>query len=360
MSATLRELADRFGCTLHGAGDASVSRVATLSGAGPDSVTFLANPGYRSRLADTRAGAVILEERYREDCPVACLVTANPYATYARIAGFLHPPRAARAGIHSSAIVAEDADIAASAEIGPHAVVGSASVIGEFVIVGPGAVIGEGVRVGEGTRLAANCTVLDGVKIGRRCVLHPGAVIGADGFGFAQESTGEPGAWVNVKIPQIGSVEIGDDVEIGACSAVDRGTIEDTVIEDGVKIDNFVQIGHNVRVGAHTVMASMAGAAGSTKIGKRCMIAGGAVFVGHLDICDDAVFLFRSVITRSISEPGVFSGSLPAEEASLWRRNAARFKHLDEFVSRLRALERRVAGFAKKDPFHENGDNNQQ
>jgi UDP-3-O-[3-hydroxymyristoyl] glucosamine N-acyltransferase len=339
-SATLSELAERFGCTLYGAADVTVSRVATLSHAGPDAITFLANPSYRHLLASSRAGAVILEERYRGDCPVACLVAANPYATYSRIAALLYPPRPALPGVHPTAVVAEDVRIAASAEIGPQAVVGRASVIGDAAVIGPGSVVGDDVEIGAGSRLVANVSVLDRVRIGQRCLLHPGVVIGADGFGFAPDFGGEAGGWV--KVPQVGSVVIGDDVEIGANTAVDRGAIEDTVIEDGVKLDNLVQIGHNVRVGAHTAMAAMAGVAGSTRIGKRCMIAGGAALLGHLEICDDTTLLIRSVILRSITEPGVYSGTLPADEASRWRRNAVRFGHLDELVGRVRAVERRL------------------
>jgi UDP-3-O-[3-hydroxymyristoyl] glucosamine N-acyltransferase len=214
-------------------------------------------------------------------------------------------------------------------------VIGPGCVVGEAAIVGPGCVLGAGVAVGRGTRLAARVTLLDGVRVGARCVLHPGVVVGAEGFGFANEH----GEWV--KVPQLGSVVIGDDVEIGANTSVDRGAIEDTVIEDGVKLDNLVQIAHNVRIGAHTAIAGTAAVAGSTKIGRRCQIAGGVGILGHLEICDDAVILVRSLVTRSIGSPGVYSGSLPAEEAAQWRRNASRFKHLDDYVNRLRALERR-------------------
>jgi UDP-3-O-[3-hydroxymyristoyl] glucosamine N-acyltransferase len=339
-SATLGELAERFGCTLHGAVGLTVSRVATLSHAGPDAITFLANPAYRRQLASSRAGAVILEERYRGDCPVACLVASNPYAVYARIAAFLHPPRTAQPGVHPTAVVDQDARVSPTAEIGPQAVVGRASVVGDSALVGPGCVIGEEVTIGAGTRLVAKVVVLDRVRIGQRCLLHPGVVIGADGFGFAPDFGGDAGGWV--KVPQVGSVVIGDDVEIGALTAIDRGAIEDTVIEDGVKLDNLVQIGHNVRVGAHTAMAAMAGVAGSTRIGKRCMIAGGAAMVGHLTICDDTTLLIRAVVLRSITEPGVYSGTLPADEAARWRRNAVRFGRLEEMAGRLRDVERRL------------------
>ena len=334
MAATLRELADHFGCELHGAADLVVTRVGTLSGAGADAVTFLASPGYRAQLAGTRAAAVVLEEKHRAGCPVASLVHPQPYLTYARIATYLNPPPAAIAGIAASAVVAASARVAASAEIGPQVVIGSSCVIGEGAIVGPGTVVGANVTVGAGSRLVARVTVLDGVRIGARCIVQPGAVIGADGFGFAPDG----GKWF--KIPQVGSVTIGDDVEIGANTCVDRGAIEDTVIEDGVKLDNFVQIAHNVRVGAHTIMAAMSGAAGSTKIGKRCMIAGGTVMINQLSICDDVTIMFRAVVTKSIDKPGVYSGVLPAEEAGRWRRNAARFRNLDALAERIAAAER--------------------
>jgi len=337
MPFTLGDLAERFGCVLHGPADAVVERVATLSNAGPDAIAFLANPAYASRLATTRAGAVILEERHRGDCPVPSLVAANPYATYARVAAALHPPRAPRPGIHPTAVVAADARVAASAEIGPHVTIGEGCTIGEGAIVGPGCTLGERVEVGDGTRLVARVTLLDGVRIGRRCIVHPGAVIGADGFGFAEDFA--HGGWV--KVPQVGTVVIGDDVEIGANTTIDRGAIEDTVIEDGVKIDNLVQIAHNVRVGAHTAMAARTGIAGSTTIGKRCMIGGGVGIIGHLSICDDVILQVRSLVAQSIDKPGMYGGTLPADDAARWRRNAARFRQLDELAKRVRALERK-------------------
>ena len=335
---TLRELASLYDCDLDGDGETVVNRVATLSGAGADSVTFLANPHFRSQLRGTRAAAVILQEQHREDCPVASLVSANPYATYARVAAFLHPPHDIEPAVHATAAIAGDAIVAESARIGPQVVVGSASIVGEGAVIGAGCVIGADVRIGAGSRLLARVTVLDGVTVGERCVIHAGAVIGSDGFGFAEDE----GRWV--KVPQLGGVTIGDDVEIGANTTVDRGTIENTVIEDGVKLDNLVQIAHNVRIGAHTVMAAMSGAAGSTKIGRRCKIGGGVVMINHLEICDDVMFTFRSVVTKSVREPGVYGGSLPAEEAQRWRRSAARFRQLDSLNERIRAIEQAGRG----------------
>jgi UDP-3-O-[3-hydroxymyristoyl] glucosamine N-acyltransferase len=339
MAATLGELAARFGCELHGDPAVVVTRVGTLSSAAPDAITFLANSLYRGQLDGTRAAAVIVAPRDREACPVASLVHPEPYLTYARIAATLHPPAAVVPGVHSSAVVSATARVAASAQIGAHVFVGGDCVVGEEAVIGAGSVLGTNVTVGAGTRIGPRVTLLDGVRIGARCILHPGAVIGADGFGFAPDR----GAWQ--KIPQVGSVVIGDDVEIGANTTVDRGTIDDTVIEEGVKLDNLVQIAHNVRLGAHTIMAAMSGVAGSTKVGKRCMIGGGVVMINQLTICDDVMFTFRSIVTRSVDEPGTYSGHLPAEEAAVWRKNAARFRKLDALADRVTKAERELAKF---------------
>jgi UDP-3-O-[3-hydroxymyristoyl] glucosamine N-acyltransferase len=342
VSHTLGELADRFGCELHGDAAQRVARVGTLGGARSDAVTFLANPAYRRQLAATRAAAVVLEAKFRRECPVACLVHAHPYLAYARIATFLHPPPVAVPGVHAAAVVAPDARVPPSAEIGPAAVVGAGAGVGDGVVGGAGTVVGAGANVGAGTVLEARVTLGTGVVIGERCIVHSGAVIGSDGFGFARDGA----EWV--KIPQIGGVRIGNDVEIGANATIDRGTIEDTVVGDGVKIDNLVQIAHNARIGAHTIMAAMSGVAGSTKVGERCMIGGGAVVSNQLTICDDVMLTFRSVVTRSIKAPGTYSGTLPAEEAKRWRRNAARFGRLDALADRVQALERRVRGAASR------------
>jgi len=342
VSATLDELASRYGCRVIGDGSITVSRVATLSAASSDAISFLANPLYRDRLESTQAGAVILSAEASEACPVACLVSNNPYAVYARIAAELHPPAGAAPGISADASVDATAEVAASAEVGPRAVIGPRASIGDGAIIGAGAVVGTDALIGAGTRISPLVSVLDRVRIGKRCIVHSGTVIGADGFGFAEDA----GRWV--KVPQIGTVVIGDDVEIGANTTIDRGTIEDTVIEDGVKLDNLVQIAHNVRVGAHTVMAAMSGAAGSTKIGQRCKVGGGVVMVGHLSICDDVMFTFRSVVTKSVTEPGIYGGSLPADDASKWRRNAARFRQLDAIFAQLKRLARRVEQLSGK------------
>ena len=340
-SATLEELAAKFDCRLRGRGDAIVTHVATLSGATGDTVTFLANPLYREQLAKTRAGAVVLGASFAPECPVACLVTENPYAVYARIATYLHPRRVAEPGIHPTASVAPGVTVPKSAHVGAHAVIDANAVLGTSVEIGAGAVIGKGARIGAATLIAPRASVLDDVMLGERCIVHAGAVIGADGFGFAEDG----GEWV--KIPQIGTVAVGNDVEIGANTTIDRGTIEATVLEDGVKLDNLVQIAHNVRVGAHTVMAAMSGAAGSTRIGRRCKIGGGVVIANQLTICDDVMLLFRSTVTKSITEPGVYGGCWPAEEAMRWRRTAARLRNLDTMAERLHALEKAVAAASR-------------
>jgi UDP-3-O-[3-hydroxymyristoyl] glucosamine N-acyltransferase len=336
MSWTLGRLAVRVACTLRGDPDTPVERVGTLAGAGPRAVAFLANPRYAAQLAHTRASAVVLSPEHADDCPVAALIASNPYATYARIAALLHPPPAPDPGVDPRAVVAAGARIAASAHVGPCAVVEDGARIGEHAVVGPGCVVGAGAVVGVATRLAANVTLGRGVVIGARTLVHSGAVIGADGFGFAQE----PEGWL--KVPQVGSVRIGDDVEIGACTTIDRGAIEDTVVEDGVKLDNNIQVAHNVRIGAHTIIAACTGISGSTVIGKRCMIAGAVGFVGHLEIADDVVITGQTMVNRSITEPGVYSSALPMDEAKRWRRNSARFRHLDELARRLKAVEARL------------------
>jgi UDP-3-O-[3-hydroxymyristoyl] glucosamine N-acyltransferase len=335
---TLGELAVRFGCTLKGDPDAQVSRVASIEDAQPDSVTFLANPRFRRFLPQTRAGAVVLEPKLADECPVAALISANPYATYARIAGVLHPTPVAAPGRHPSAVIADTAQIDPTAAIGPHAVIEPDVRIGPRVAIGPGCVVMRGTSIGADTRLVANVTVCEGVTIGERCVLHPGVVIGADGFGFAPDSDGF------VKVPQLGSVRIGNDVDIGANTTVDRGALGDTVICDDVKLDNQIQIAHNVRIGAHTAMAGCSGVSGSTTIGERCMIGGQVGIAGHLTICDGVFLTGRSFVSSSIHKPGYYSSGLPVDESARFRKNAARFYQLDELAREVQRLKRKKSG----------------
>jgi UDP-3-O-[3-hydroxymyristoyl] glucosamine N-acyltransferase len=331
-TASLGELAVRFGCTLQGDPDVRVTHVATLERADPQSLTFLANPRYRRFLPQTKAGAVVLDAKSAAECPVPALIAKNPYATYARIAALLHPASIAAAGKHPSAIVDSSAVIDPSAAIGALAVVGARVRIGARCSVGPGCVVLDGATIGADTRLVANVTLCNSVVIGERCLMHPGVVIGADGFGLAPAD----GEWL--KVPQVGGVRIGNDVEVGANTTIDRGAIDDTIIENGVKLDNQIQIGHNVHIGAHTAIAGCSGISGSTTIGARCMIAGQVGIAGHLTICDDVVVTGRSFVNSSIRKPGYYSGGITVDESSRFRKNAARFHRLDELARQVRRL----------------------
>jgi UDP-3-O-[3-hydroxymyristoyl] glucosamine N-acyltransferase len=333
MTVRLGELAVRFGCELRGDPDVVVERVATLQEAAPGSIAFLANRHYRRFLATTRASAVVVDAEAAAGCPVAALVTRNPYATYARIAQLLYPEAPFAPGRHPSAVVEDGAVVDPTAHVGALAYVAAGASIGSRAVVGPGSVVLEDVQIGADTRLVARVTLCAGVRVGERCLLHPGSVIGADGFGHAPESG------VYVKVPQVGAVQLGDDVEVGANTTIDRGAIDDTLIGDGVKIDNQVQIGHNVRIGAHTVIAGCVGISGSSSIGQRCMIGGMVGIAGHLDICDDVALTGKTMVSASIRQPGVYSGALPADEARHFRRNSARFQKLDELARRVRRLE---------------------
>jgi UDP-3-O-[3-hydroxymyristoyl] glucosamine N-acyltransferase len=320
---SLGELAVRFGLGLRGDPDLRVSHVGTLSNADTGTLSFLANPRYRKQMKSTRATAVLVGPEHAADCPVAALIDPNPYLAYARIADLLHPQAPVAAGIHLSAVVSKSARIAASVSVGPLAVIEDDVDLGERVFVGPGCIVQRGAHVGADSRLMSRVNVCAGVRIGRRCILHAGAVVGADGFGFAPDT----GTWV--KVPQVGSVEIGDDVEIGANTTIDRGAIDDTVVADGVKLDNQIQVGHNVTIGAHTAIAGCVGISGSTTIGKRCMIGGGVGIAGHLSIADDVVVTGCSLVSASIKQAGSYSSGMPTVETRLWRRMVAHLRRLD-------------------------------
>jgi UDP-3-O-[3-hydroxymyristoyl] glucosamine N-acyltransferase len=343
MPLRLAELAVRFGCELRGDPDATVERVAVLQEAGPGELAFLANTRYRRHLGSTRATAVVLDAASAPECPTSALVARNPYATYARIANLLYPAPRVEPGRHPSAVIEAGAEVDESAWIGPQAYVAAGARIGPRVCVGPGSIVLAGAVLGADSRLVGRATICEGVRLGVRCIVHPGAVVGADGFGHAPEEGGY------VKVPQVGSVAIGDDVDIGCNTTIDRGAIGDTVIGDGVKIDNLVQIGHNVRIGEHTVIAACSGISGSAVIGRRCMLGGMVGVVGHLEICDDVAVTGRTMVSSSIRQPGVYSSGLPAEEAHRFRRNAARFHRLDELARRVRRLEGATGTEARED-----------
>jgi UDP-3-O-[3-hydroxymyristoyl] glucosamine N-acyltransferase len=333
---TLAELAQRCAGKVAGDPGVRIQRVATLQSAQPGDIAFLANPHYKRYLGTTSASAVIVSVADADSCRVPALVVANPYLTYARVADLLAPARISRKGVDPAAQVDPNAQIHADAWIAPGAVVAANAVVERGAEVGPNCVVLEGARIGEGTRLVASVTLCAGVTIGKRGLVHPGVVIGADGFGIARDGT----VWV--KVPQLGSVRIGDDVEIGANTTIDRGALEDTVIEDGVKLDNQIQVAHNVRIGAHTAIAGCTAIAGSAVIGKRCMIAGGAGIAGHLEICDDVVVTAMTLVTHSIRRAGVYSGSIPIDDAAKWRKNSVRFRQLDEIARRLAKVEKKL------------------
>jgi UDP-3-O-[3-hydroxymyristoyl] glucosamine N-acyltransferase len=334
MPITLGELATRFDCELVGDADVVIEDVAGLHNAGPGSLSFLSNPRFKEQLSSTKAAAVILRAEDANDAPSSVLISDNPYAHYAQMAAVVRPAPVYLPGIDTTAVISSTAIVPDSAHIAAHVSIGDDTVIGENVYIGPGSVVGPSCLIGDDCRLIANVTLVRRVSLGVRSIVHPGVVIGADGFGNAMTREG----WV--KVPQLGGVRIGDDVEIGANSTVDCGAIDDTVIEDGVRIDNLCMIAHNAHIGAHTAMAGASGVSGSTRVGKRCMFGGQSGAVGHITICDDVVVSGRAMISKSITKPGVYASSFPAEENKTWNRRIALFRRLDQIVERIKKLEK--------------------
>ncbi len=323
MAITLGEIAVRYGLELAGDPGQSVHGVAALATATPGTLTFCTGAKYRRQLAATRATAVVLPREMVAECPVAALVSPRPYASYARIAAAMHPLAPVRPGIAPGAQVASTASVPASCQLGPNSVIGERVRLGERCAIGPNCVIEDDAVLGDDCCLQAGVTICRGARLGARCVAKPGAVIGTDGFGFAPDADGL------VKVPHLGGVRLGDDVEVGANTTIDRGTIEDTAIGDGVKLDNQVQVGHNCRIGAHTVIAGCAGISGSTIIGSRCMIGGAVGVAGHLEIGDDVIVTGYSLVTHSLPGPGTYSSGMPAIPAAEWRRAVAQLHRLD-------------------------------
>jgi UDP-3-O-[3-hydroxymyristoyl] glucosamine N-acyltransferase len=336
MTITLGKVASHVGAELHGDPDTVVNGLATLQSAKSGQLSFLSNRKYRRYLRQTEASAVIITREDMDECPVSALVVDDPYLSYASVVNLFHPETENMPGVHPSAVISPSAKIDNSATIGANVVIEDNSVIGSGTFIDSGCVIKSDVTIGSNTRLYPNAVVCHSVSIGNRVILHPGVVIGSDGFGIANNK----GIWT--KIPQIGTVIIGDDVEIGASSSIDRGALENTVIEQGVKIDNQVQIGHNVHIGAHTAIAGCSGVAGSTTIGKHCMIGGMSAIGGHLEIVDNVVIAGNSAVSNSIKSPGIYSSGLPAIEVSLWRRLVARIRNLDELGRRIVKLEEEI------------------
>ena len=334
MPISLGELAERFDCDLIGDSDVRIETLGTLANAGSNALSFLASPAYKKQLSATKAAAVVLRADDAPDAPCAALISDNPYASYARMAAAVCPPHAYKPGVHASAAVASSANVASSAHIAANAVVEDSAVIGANTYIGPGAVVGPGCVIGADCRILANATLVRAVSTGDRCIFHSGSVIGADGFGNAMT----PDGWV--KVPQVGGVRIGNDVEIGSSTTVDCGAIDDTVIDDGVRLDNQIQIGHNVHVGEHTAMATGVAVAGSARIGKRCMLAGMVGVAGHIGICDDVTVLGKAMVSKSITQPGAYASMFPVEDARTWNRRVASFRRLDKLLGRVGKLEK--------------------
>ena len=330
-SHSAAQLAERFGLQVQGDGATRVASVATLAGAQPDQLSFLANPRYRAQLAHTRAGIVLMRAEDAVGYPGTALLADDPYSAFARVAALFEQNETTTGGVHASAVVDTTASIDPTASIGPFVSIGARARIEAGARIGAGCVIGDDCVVGEGSTLVARVTLVRRVRLGRRVLIHPGAVIGADGFGLAMDA----GRWL--KIPQLGGVVVGDDCEIGANTTIDRGAIDDTVLEEDVRLDNQIQIGHNVRIGAHTAMAGCSAVAGSARIGRYCLIGGGAGVLGHLELCDRVVVTAMTLVTHSIREPGEYSSGTPLMDNRSWRRSAARFRQLDKLARRMGA-----------------------
>ena len=334
---TLEYLAERVNAKLIGDPNCEINQVATLENAGPGDICFLSSSKYLKYLQKTKAAAVIVTSTGTFKYNSNLLIVADPYVAYAQIASLLYPHAFEKKGIHSSAVVSTQSTIDATAWIGENCIVQDGAEIGANTYIGPGCIIDSNVKVGSHCHLVSNVTLCHDIVVGDRVVLQPGVVVGSDGFGFANNR----GEWL--KIPQIGKVIIENDVEVGANTTIDRGTIEDTIVETGVKLDNLIQVAHNVRIGAHTVIAGCTGIAGSAKIGKHCAIGGQVGIVGHLEITDNVQITGKSHVTHSITEPGVYSSGTPLEPTAKWRRNFVRFKQLDDIMQRLKKIELRLS-----------------
>ncbi len=332
----LADIAARFGGQVVGDAETRVNQIGTLEKAGAGQIAFLANAKYRKQLEGSKAAAVILSGADADATDIPRIVCDNPYSYFARLSAFLNPLRDYAPGIHPSAVVAASARVSPQAHIGPQVTVGEGAVIGAGTVVMAGCVIGDNAALGENTRLYPRVTVYHDCVIGNHVIAHSGAVIGSDGFGMAWEN----GRWL--KIPQIGRVIVGDHVEIGANTTIDRGALDDTVIEEDVQLDNQLQVAHNVHIGAHTAIAGCVGIAGSTTIGKYCRIGGSAGIIGHLQIADKVEIGSFTLVSKSITEAGSYAGVFPFSKNDEWRNNAVHLRHLGELVKRVKALEKEI------------------
>ncbi len=334
-SLTLADLQARLGGTIRGDGGVRLHGAASLEHAQAGQLGFLLGRKMLARARDSAASALIIPQTLDEPLPQACLAVANPHATFARALALLHPEAPPTAGIHPAAHVAPDCVVDATASVGPGCVIESGAVIGAGSVLGPHCVVGARARLGEDCRLLARVTVLHDCVIGDRATLHPGCVIGSDGFGLAWEDR-----WI--KVPQVGRAVLGDDVEVGANTTIDRGALDDTVIENGVKLDNQIQVAHNCRIGEHTAIAACVGIAGSTRIGAYCQIGGAAMIIGHLDIADRVTVSAGTFVAKDIREAGVYTSVQPLMPHADWLRNAAHLRHLDSLARRIKSLEKQL------------------
>lgn len=335
-SYTLHDIAKHIGANVHGEGTTEIVGLNTLQDAGPKELSFLANPSYRNFLIDTRAGAVIVTVDDLDGYQGNALVMDNPYLGYALASSLFDCAPVSKPGVHPSAVVADSASVAKTASIGPNVVVSDNVVVGEHSIIGAGTFVGNNTILGEHCRISANVSIYHGVSIGDHVTVHSNTTIGADGFGFAHHE----GRWQ--KIYQLGGVVIGNRVEIGACSTIDRGALDNTVIEDGAILDNHVQVAHNVRIGENTAIAGCSGISGSTVIGKNCILAGQVGVVGHISICDGVHLTGGTIISKSLNKPGSYSSGTAFSNSREWRKNAVRFNQLDDLAQRIKQLEKKL------------------
>ncbi len=335
-SMKLTELAQQLNTQVQGDGNIIITGVASLPSATPEKIAFLSNSRYREQLATCRAGAVVLTQADLPYCKAAAIVVKNPYLAYARVAQIMDTTPSPAQDIAQSAVIAPDVKLGNGVSVGANAVIESGVVLGNNVVIGAGCFIGKNATIGAGSRLWANVTVYHEVAIGQFCLIHSGTVIGADGFGYANDA----GNWV--KIPQLGTVKIGDHVEIGACTTIDRGALDDTIIGNGVIIDNQCQIAHNVTIGENTAIAGGVIMAGSLKIGRYCMIGGASVINGHMEICDKVTITGMGMVMRPLTEPGIYSSGIPLQPNKVWRKTAALVMNINEINRRLKAVEREI------------------
>lgn len=336
MPYTLAELVERVGGLIVGDASTVISSVASLDKASSGQLSFLVSSKHRASLKTTNASVVVLTEKHQTLTEIPCIVVDNPQLVFARIAKLFEPKVNVVLGIDGNASVDASSKISESASVAAQCVIGANTTIADHVCIGAGSVIGNNCSIDASSRIFPNVTILDNVVIGKNVIIYPGAVLGGDGFGFANED----GQWV--KIPQLGKVIIGDDVEIGANTTIDRGALDDTIIGQGVKLDNQIQVAHNVEIGAHTAVAGCVGIAGSTRIGKYCTIAGGVGLSGHLNITDNVHITAMSLVTKSINEPGAYSSGTPLQVNAKWHRNYVRFMQLDDMAKRLKQIEKKL------------------